>query len=238
MRFKSGSEGKVKLLFLTILIQGFSGLARFGKSKSSFWKNLSDIVSYRCYIESLFPSEKLKWRRESLFNFIFKSITSKEVCVYEYGVAHGFLAAYSLPKFDKQIHCWNGFDTFTCLPEPWRELPENYFDNGGIPPYIPDSRVIWHKGLVQETLNDRFFLNSTRTSFHIFDLDLFEPSLFVWQTIRDFLRAGDILYFDEAFDDAERSLIHKYVLPFGKFRYLGSTITSLAIEYLGKYDNR
>jgi hypothetical protein len=66
----------------------------------------------------------------------------------------------------------------------------------------------------------------------IFDLDLFEPSLFVWQTIRDSLRAGDILYFDEAYDYAERSLIDKYVLPFGKFRYIGSTITSLAIEYL------
>ena len=232
MHFIGGSEGKIKLLFLTALIKGFSGLSRFGESKSSFWNNLSDIVGYRCWINGLFPSEKLKWRREGLINLVFKSFASKEACVYEYGVAHGDLAAYSLPRFVKQIHCWNGFDTFTGLPEPWRELPINYFDNGGVPPYIPDSRVIWHKGLIQETLTNRFFLNNTRMSIHIFDLDLFEPSLFVWQTIRDSLRAGDILYFDEAYDDAERSLIDKYVLPFGKFRYIGSTITSLAIEKL------
>ncbi len=232
MSFKSGSEGRIKLLFLTALIKGFTGLSCFGESKSSFWKNLSDIVSYRCWIESLFPSEKLKWRREGLIDCVFKSIADKDACVYEYGVAHGYLAAYSLPKFVKQIHCWNGFDTFTGLPEPWRELPKHYFDNRGEPPYIPDSRVIWHKGLIEETLTNRFFLNSTRKSIHIFDLDLFEPSLFAWQTIKDSLRAGDILYFDEAYDEAERSLIQKYVLPFGKFRYIGSTITSLAIMCL------
>ena len=99
MHFIGGSEGKIKLLFLTALIKGFSGLSRFGESKSSFWNNLSDIVSYRCWINGLFPSEKLKWRREGLINLVFKSFASKEACVYEYGVAHGDLAAY----FDQSI---------------------------------------------------------------------------------------------------------------------------------------
>ena len=232
MHFKSGSEGKKNHFLLQLLSKDSLGSPVSGKANLVFWKNLSNIISYRSWINGLFPSEKLKWRREGLINLVFKSFASKEACVYEYGVAHGDLAAYSLPRFVKQIHCWNGFDTFTGLPEPWRELPKNYFDNGGVPPYIPDSRVIWHKGLIQETLTNRFLLNSTRMSICIFDLDLFEPSLFVWQTIKDSLRAGDILYFDEAYDNAERSLIHKYVLPFGKFRYIGSTITSLAIEFL------
>jgi hypothetical protein len=157
----------------------------------------------------------------------------KRVTVFEYGVAHGYLTAYLLKRFNKKIVEWNGFDTFSGLSDSWRTLPRAYFDNGGVPPLIDDQRITWHVGRVEQTLHHDIVFSTETIALHIFDLDLYEPSLFVWNKIKNQLKTGDILYFDEAFDQNERKLLIEDVLLFGDFKFIGCTIMALALSYLG-----
>jgi hypothetical protein len=66
----------------------------------------------------------------------------------------------------------------------------------------------------------------------LFDLDIFEPSLVAWQHLRGSLRAGDLLYFDEAFDADERRLLNEYVIPSGEYECVGATPTALGLQVL------
>ena len=70
----------------------------------------------------------------------------------------------------------------------------------------------------------------------LFDLDIYEPSKVVWEHFRMFLRPGDLLYFDEAFDRDERHLLDHLVLPSGRFQLIGSTPMALAIEVQEIFD--
>ena len=87
--------------------------------------------------------------------------------------------------------------------------------------------------LVKETLHKEIVFNPETITLHIFDLDLYEPSLFVWNKIKNQLKIGDVLYFDEAFDRNERRLLIEDVLVFGEFQFIGCTVMALAIRYLG-----
>jgi hypothetical protein len=44
------------------------------------------------------------------------------------------------------------------------------------------------------------------------------------------LKVGDILYFDEAFDLDERSLLENHILPSGEFEFVSANWISLALE--------
>lgn len=95
-------------------------------------------------------------------------------------------------QFDSRIKNWHGFDTFIGLPNAWRNRPQAYFSNGGVTPVINYSRVHWHIGLVEETVTKDLLTDEIHTVNHIFDLDLYEPSLFVWNVIEHELKPGDI----------------------------------------------
>ena len=41
----------------------------------------------------------------------------------------------------------------------------------------------------------------------LFDLDIYEPTAFAWEVISAHLRAGDVMYLDEAFDGDERRVL-------------------------------
>ena len=231
---KNAVEGKNKLVAVTLLIRVLELVSRYSRSKESFWGNLRDFMDFRLFVENSFSSGRVSLSRENTFKRIFCLIPEgKLVTVFEYGVAHGYLTDYLLRRFDKKILEWNGFDTFSGLPDSWRGLPKAYFDNGGVPPLIYDQRIIWHVGYVQETLHKEIVFNPETITLHIFDLDLYEPSLFVWNKIKNQLKIGDVLYFDEAFDRNERRLLIEDVLVFGEFQFIGCTVMALAIRYLG-----
>jgi hypothetical protein len=138
--------------------------------------------------------------------------------VFEFGVTHGYLADYYLVKRRKRfrremyfLKSWDGFDTFLGLPVAWRDRQTGEFSNFGVIPNIDDSRVKFHKGFVQEIFRAKLFLESwfpDCKSVFIFDLDLEEPTHYVYLGILPFLSEGDIVYFDEAFDPAERKILY------------------------------
>jgi hypothetical protein len=152
--------------------------------------------------------------------------------VMEFGVAFGHATQWWLKhNDDKVIATWDGFDRFTGLPRAWRDLPAGAFSADGLTPAIDDSRIVWHVGDLEKTIEQ---MDADRIApgrrLAYFDFDLYEPSKIAWDWIRPHLRPGDILYFDEAFDADERRLLNESVLPAGMYDYVGATLLNLAIE--------
>jgi hypothetical protein len=229
--YKDGVRGKYKLVLATLVIRTLGLIQRFSDNSEAYWRNWSDFLDYRDFVYSTFSTDKLFVTRENLFEAIFRRCSGTEVKVFEYGVAYGYLVQHCLKHHGHQIEEWNGFDTFTGLPSGWRDLPQGYFSNCGVPPKIDDRRVNWYVGLVENTLTSYVVSKPSQATLHIFDLDLYAPSLFVWNTIKDQLKPGDILYFDEAFDLQERKLLIEHVLPFAEFELIGTTILALALRF-------
>jgi hypothetical protein len=154
---------------------------------------------------------------------------SSPLSIFEFGVAFGEATRWWLERIDSPLLRYHGFDRFTGLPQQWRGMPTGAFDAGGRAPAIDDTRVTWHVGDVENTLDDIDWAMVDGRRFFNFDLDLFRPSLAVWERIAPTLESGDILYFDEAYDSDERILLEAYVLPTGRFEGLGYSAFGLAL---------
>lgn len=176
--------------------------------------------------------------REHLWQATSARLQSGAVTVLEFGVASGAATRYWLSMLRNPELRWHGFDTFTGLPDSWvrggvKFANAGEFDAGGVPPDIPDSRVTWHKGRIEQTLP------AARIDFGpsvlvLFDLDLYEPSAFALECIADHLKPGDLLYFDEAYDPwHERRLLDEFLDRGHRVRTLGSTGIALMLEYQG-----
>ena len=84
---------------------------------------------------------------------------------------------------------------------------------------------------MEETIQSLQIPNNRDYSLLVFfDLDIYEPSLVAWQKLKPMLKVGDILYFDEAFDLDERSLLENHILPSGEFEFVSANWISLALE--------
>lgn len=129
----------------------------------------------------------------------------------EFGVASGD-STLAIARLQNFKHCveWNGFDTFYGLPEPWGDLPKGAFSTNGQPPKIKGDKFRWHIGDVAQTITDLDSeLFRERKIFIIFDLDLYEPSRIAWNKVATFLKPGDVIYFDEAYEADEGRLIRE-----------------------------
>lgn len=156
--------------------------------------------------------------------------------IIELGVAWGyttnwFLEASKKKNVELKI---DAFDLFTGLPERWRNQPKNTFSNHGNAPVIIDKRVNFHIGNVSETIK---VLNNedlkTSNLLVLFDLDLLEPSLASYQFLKTSLKINDILFFDEAFDLDERTLINDYLLRDFDCKSLGHTAYAISLQVIG-----
>ena len=100
-------------------------------------------------------------------------------------------------------------------------------------PDISEEYLFWCKGYVQETLpNVRFDLETTKL--WIFDLDLYDATLFALTNVLDFIQIGDICYFDEAFDVGEFKIINDVLLTDFCCDYIGTNGQGLALLVKGK----
>lgn len=108
---------------------------------------------------------------------------------------------------------------------------ERFFSNGGIPPEINDSRVNFHVGYVEDKIQvlNLKKLEATKKII-LFDLDLYNPTLFYYNYLKETLKEGDILYFDEAFDEAEFSILKEKVCSDFVVKSLGHTALTIAIQ--------
>ena len=194
-------------------------------------KNAGDVADFVDWQVQRFGSARIFAKREDLWESLLRRVEPTEaVTVLEFGVAWGYATHWWLERTGNPALIWHGFDRFTGLPRAWRGLPEGAFDADGQPPRISDERVRWHIGDVEKTLTelpDADLARSRRVV--LFDLDIYEPTVAAWTHVAPWLRAGDLLYFDEAMDEDERRVLDELVLPTGAVQYLGATASALAL---------
>lgn len=161
--------------------------------------------------------------REALWENVLHKHTHEQIYdVYEFGVAHGYTTDFFLSRAPNDlIGTWFAFDTFTGLPSPWRENKAGDFANGGKPPEIQDDRIQWVIGLVQETFGPECV--SSNRKIVLFDLDLYEPTSYVFDVLTPYLGIGDLIYFDESFDSGELKIIQEQFIPHFQVKCLGIT---------------
>jgi len=139
-------------------------------------------------------------KREQLYEFVVNelSLDSENLDYLEFGVAAGNSFIWWTNRLKNKGNRFFGFDTFEGLPENW-----GFFSKGDMRSEIPavdDDRVIFFKGLFQETLPE--FLKENRIEknrrkiIHL-DADLFSSTLFALTSLAPFLNKGDVLFFDE-----------------------------------------
>ena len=165
--------------------------------------------------------------RNDLWCFTAEYLRAKSFThIFEFGVANGDGARFWLDALENIEY--HGFDCFTGMPEQYRHIPARVFDLGGHPPPIHDSRIHWHIGLVQKTLGE-FTIPNAESRLFLFDLDLYEPTLFALSTLLPNMRSGDVIYFDEAFDNAEGVVARHFFETTTKVQLFGSAIGCMAV---------
>lgn len=181
---------RIKSLLARILpdafqLQYIAYLPQFGKWIDQYGKSCSHFDS------------KLK-----LYNFVNNNYGNNPIDYLEFGVWYGGSMKEWIKINNNPDSRFYGFDTFTGLPEVWqgftKNAAEHTFTAHGDSPDISDSRVIFVKGLFQNTLND-FFLGYPVTNqliMHI-DSDIYSSALFVLTKCDPIIRAGTVIIFDE-----------------------------------------
>lgn len=114
----------------------------------------------------------------------------------EFGVFNGNTISYISKFTESKVY---GFDTFTGLPEKWREgFDIGVFNMDGNMPEVP-SNVVLVKGLFQDTLED--FMKSqplnTKIGFIHIDCDLYSATKYVLDTLHPYMDNDCIIVFDE-----------------------------------------
>lgn len=193
-------------------------------------RNAGDIAAYVNWLAEVFGKVRPLPTRNKLWELMAQR-TRRPVHGIEFGVAYGYATEWWLKRLPGDGVQWDGFDRFTGLPRPWRDLGAGTFDADGQPPAIEDKRVTWHIGEVEDELPGLVLDGSEPCQLVVlFDLDIFEPSLAAWEYLRDSLRPGDLLCFDEAFDADEQRLLNEYILPAGTYDCVGATPTQLGLQ--------
>lgn len=234
--FKNAAPGfitTVALGSLTKVIAKFSRIARR-------FVVLGETLEYVSWVKATYnPRKGLKLKRESLWKEILREISqdkqSSGFLFLEFGVAWGYATQYFVSRMPTQVEfMWFGFDRFVGLPHAWREHSEGAFDAQGRTPDISDERIKFEVGDVEDKFNVLTHLDPYKDSRKIilFDLDIFEPSLFAWKLIEPHLSTGDMIYFDESFDEDERKLLVDYINKSSKakFEIIGYTHFGLALK--------
>ena len=190
---------------------------------------LAERVEWVTWVEVNFPSYKFFWTREALWKEMQKLLNERsDWKVYEFGVAWGYATNFWTSRIRNGIVEWHGFDRFTGLPRSWRDLEQSSFDAGGIPPAITDPRVTWHVGDVEQELPKLEITHGPKIV--LFDLDIYEPTLFAWTVLSPGLSPGDLLFFDEGFDQDERRVINENVRLDFELTVIGFTHTAIAFK--------
>lgn len=163
-----------------------SGLSKFihtHKKKVSFCDFYSPKFDYN--------------KRYALFSHIISTEDLDDIDYFEFGVENGKSFKWWLQNIKNKNARFFGFDTFSGLPEAWGPYKKGDMSAGDVPK-IDDSRKLFIQGLFQQTLPMHLdkFDSSKRKVIHL-DADLYSSTLYVLTSLAPYLKAGDILFFDE-----------------------------------------
>ena len=138
-------------------------------------------------------------KRYQLFEYIIHTAGLKDTPIdyIEFGVSAGNSIKWWAEHITHPDSRLYGFDTFEGLPEDWGTFRKG--DMNSQLPLIDDERIIFIKGLFQETVPTfigRQHDQKRRKVIH-FDADLFSSTLYALTSMAPLLQSGDILFFDE-----------------------------------------
>lgn len=205
-----------------------------------------EIAAWSRYLGRRFPNEKINLYRDKdvLRRSLFAGInTSEKVIALELGVAYGKGSKWIIDNLSTRLLEFHGFDRFTGLPRAWRGLNKGHFSTNGVPPTINDERVFWHVGNAEETLREYLADKDCQIKVAkkrvyrlivIFDLDILEPTLVCYETLRPFLECGDLVHFDEAFDAENEQLVLEQFLKDFNVTCIGYTCEAASFKILDK----
>lgn len=170
--------------------------------------NLLRIISYAPLIKTFdFTQSVFFESRELLYKFIHEKYIlpqNKPINYLEFGVFKGASIKEWLKLDSNSNSKFYGFDTFTGLPEEWKfadgVLEAGHFSTDGHTPTIEDERVVFIKGLFQETLYnflDKNDINENSTLIIHNDSDLYTSTHFCLATLNTKIKTGSIIIFDE-----------------------------------------
>ena len=219
-------QKKIKRIAFSMLINSL-----FLKSKKARVTRLSAEFVFK--VNDAHPSAKLFHSREKLWRSFGNLLNSKQWIGFEFGVASGDATKIFLkmPYIDNCLQ-WNGFDSFFGLPSEWGDLPKGAFSTDGEPPQISSNLVSWQIGLIEETCEKIRGLNFLDKNFVIvFDFDLYSATKIAWDVIADYLKPGDIIYFDEAYEFDEEKIIDE-ILESKRFELEVIGYTTMGIAFM------
>jgi hypothetical protein len=222
-----------KVFWLKELVAHFLSSKRISESNLAYFLALAgEVVNFDRFCRNELKAPKKVAKREFIFDSIIPRLTDGAK-VLEFGVAHGYTTDYFLRSSNMQLSYF-GFDLFTGLPKTWRRLEEGHFSNGGIPPEVSDPRLTWVVGDVIKTFTKDFPIETTGQHVLLFDLDLLLPTAHVFDVAVSIgiLKKGTILYFDEAHDSDELSIIKTMLLPKYNCKVIARSWSSIAFEIL------
>lgn len=159
------------------------------------------IATHQNLAFSDFPTKDFQYaRRYELHEHVITKVLDTQAIDYlEFGVSKGASFRWWVDRMTDPDARFYGFDTFTGLPEAWGKFKAGDMGNGNEPPVIPnDQRHTFYQGLFQATLPGflKTFDPSRRKVIHL-DADIYSATLYVLTQIHPFLKAGDVLLFDE-----------------------------------------
>lgn len=153
-------------------------------------------------IKEIKKSKKIihKDRKIARFMFLYETINELKNCndninCFEFGVYNGETINF-LSHLLKKSTIY-GFDSFEGLPENWIEnFPIGTFNRNGKLPEVKEN-VTLIKGMFQNTLP--CFLETFNDKINVLhiDCDIYNSAQYVLNTLKDFVKHGTIIIFDE-----------------------------------------
>ena len=179
-----------------------------------------------------YTSNRIDGRLE-LYQRLAARIADKRVLYLEFGVAFGdSMRHWSRLLRNDRSHL-HGFDSFEGLPSNWHAFaPKGTYSTAGVIPRIDDARVVFFKGLFEETLPRYVFPDYEVLVINI-DCDLYRSAFFVLDFLRERIRPGTYILFDEFLDRAneQRAFDDFLTLTGSHFRLLGATKTFMQVAF-------
>jgi hypothetical protein len=162
----------------------------------SKWRKEHPVKGFNDFYQEKWSYE----RRYDLYEAVRhqENLSGEAIDYFEFGVASGVSFKWWLRQNRIATSRFFGFDTFEGLPESWGPYEKGAMAHTLESLEITDNRTFFYKGLFQETLIPFLnqYDNQNRKVIHI-DSDLFSSAIFSLTQLYRFLRAGDILLFDE-----------------------------------------
>ena len=147
-----------------------------------------------------FPTRKFDYnKRYDLYSYIIeKENLNSNIDYFEFGVFQGKSFKWWTKQIQHKDARFYGFDTFTGLPEDWGTFKKGDLANNNMIPEIDDTRNEFFQGLFQQTL-PKFLkkYDGTKRKVILMDADLYSSTAYVLQAMSNYLKEGDILFFDE-----------------------------------------